>query len=224
MKIVLFGATGMIGQGALREVLADPAIARVVSVVRAPTATRDPKLHEIVQTDFLDLSAIEAALAGADACLFCLGTSSVGLSEAQYARVTYDYTLAAARTLSRLNPGMTFVYVSAVGADSSENGRVMWARVRGRTENDLFRLPFRRVYAVRPAMIRPLHGIRARVAYIDRVYRVLAPVLPLLQRLVPAYVTSTEELARAMLALAKHGGTARVVEARDIARLAAQAG
>lgn len=220
MKVILFGATGMIGQGALRECRRDPTITRIVSVVRRSSGTRDPRLREVVHHDFLDLSAIEGDLSGADACLFCLGISSVGLSEADYARVTRDYTLAAARTLSRLSPGARFIYVSAAGTDSSERGRIMWARVRGGVENAVFALPFARVHAVRPAGIRPMHGIRSRTPYIDRTYRVLAPVLPALQRWFPAYVTSTEELARAMLALAKGRAAPRVVEARDLAGLA----
>ena len=173
-------------------------------------------MREIRHADLLDLSPIANALSGHEACLFCLGITSVGLSEAHYAHVTHDLTLSIARTLAQHNPGMNFVYVSAAGSDASERGRVMWARVRGRTENALFRLPFRRVYAVRPAGIRPRDGIRSRTAYVDALYRVLGPVLPLLQRALPAYVTDTRELSRAMLRLAKSGGMVRVIEARDI--------
>ncbi|WP_336485925.1 NAD-dependent epimerase/dehydratase family protein [Methylobacterium nigriterrae] len=223
MKLILFGATGMIGQGALREALGDPDVEAILAIGRRETGERHPKLREIVRADLLDLSDIEGDLDGYDACLFCLGISSVGLSEAQYADVTHGITLAVARTLARADPGMVFVYVSAAGSDETEHGRVMWARVRGRTENDLFRLPFRRVYAVRPAGIRPLHGIRSRTPYVDRLYRVLGPVLPLIQRALPAYVTDTGELARAMLRLAKRGGLIRVIEARDIPALGRRA-
>ena len=219
MKLILFGATGMIGQGALREALRDPEVEAVLAIGRSTTGQRHPKLHEIRHPDLLDLAAIEAEVAGHDACLFCLGISSVGLSEADYAHVTHDITLAVARTLAQHNPGMSFVYVSAAGSDATERGRVMWARVRGRTENALFRLPFRRVYAVRPAGIRPRDGIRSRTGYVDALYRVLGPVLPLLQRALPAYVTDTRALARAMLRLAKRGGMIRVIEARDIPAL-----
>jgi uncharacterized protein YbjT (DUF2867 family) len=216
MKLILFGATGMIGQGALREALRDPEVEAVLAIGRSITGQHHPKLREIRHPDLRDLSAIAAELSGYDACLFCLGISSVGLSEAHYAHVTHDLTLSIARTLAQHNPGMSFVYVSAAGSDASERGRVMWARVRGRTENALFRLPFRRVYAVRPAGIRPRDGIRSRTGYVDALYRVLGPALPLLQRALPAYVTDTRELSRAMLRLAKSGGMVRVIEASDI--------
>ena len=219
MKVILFGATGMIGQGVMRECLIDADVTNVLSAVRGATGRSDPKLREMVLPDMGDLSGVEAELSGYDACLFCLGISSAGLSEAQYARVTHDLTLAVAGTLARLNPGMIFVYVSAFGSDSTESGRTMWARVRGRTENDLFRLPFARVHSIRPAAIRPLHGIRTRTAYLDVLYRLLSPLLPLVQAVLPGYVTSTEELARAMLTLAKRGGP-KIVESREIAALA----
>ncbi len=225
MKILLFGATGMVGQGVLREALLDPQVEAVLSVGRSPAGQRHPKLREILHPDLGDLTAIEAELAGHDACLFCLGISSVGLSEADYAQVTHDLTLAAARTLARLDPGMVFVYLSAAGSDRTEQGRGMWARVRGRTENALFRLPFARVHAVRLAGIRPMHGIRSRTPYVDRFYRLLSPVLPLLQAVFPAIMTSTEEFGRAMLALAKgRDGAPPVIEGRDIAALARAAG
>lgn len=219
MKIILFGATGMVGQGVLRECLLDPAVEAVLSVGRSPTGQRHPKLREIRHPDMIDLTAIEPQLAGYDACLFCLGISSVGLSEADYTHVTHDVTLAVARTLVRLEPGMIFIYLSGAGSDGTEQGRVMWARVRGRTENDLARLPFARVNSVRLGAIRPMHGIRSRTRYIDRLYRLLSPVLPLLQAVFPAYVTSTEEFGRAMLALAKGAQAPPVVESRDIPRL-----
>lgn len=216
MRLILFGATGMIGQGVLREALRDRDVESVLSISRRPGGQSHPKLREIVRADPGDLSGLEAELKGHDACLFCLGISSVGLSEAQYAAVTEHLTLRVAGTLARLDPGLTFVYVSAAGSDASERGRVMWARVRGRTENALFRLPFKRVYAVRPADIRPLDGIRSRTPYVDALYRALAPALPLIQRVLPAYVTDTGELARAMLRLGRQGGLVRVIEARDI--------
>ena len=221
MKVILFGSTGMIGQGALRACLEDPSVEAVLAPVRAPTGQSDPKLTEIVVPDFLDLSAFATPFAGYDTCLFCLGTSSAGMSEAQYRHVTHAITLCAATLLARLNPNMSFVYVSAAGTDSSESSRIMWARVRGGTENALMRLPFRAVYAVRPGVIRPLHGIRSRTPWIDRLYGVLGPVLPALQRRLPAYITDTEQLARAMLALARSGSRSRIVEHRDLATLAA---
>src|SRR5258708_2224020 len=141
MKVLLFGASGMVGQGALRECLLDPAVEQVTAVGRTPTAVKNSKLREITLNDLADYSPIEHELTGFDACFFCLGVSSAGMSEADYERVTYGVTMAAAETLSRLNPQMTFIYVSGAGTDSSEHGRVMWARVKGKTENALPRLP-----------------------------------------------------------------------------------
>ena len=158
MKVILFGATGMVGQGVLRECLLDPTVDAVLTVGRSPTGQRHAKLREITHADFGDYSAIEDDLRGYDACFFCLGVSSVGLSEADYHRVTYEYTLAAARTLVRLNPGLTFVYVSGQGTDSTEKGRTMWARVKGRTENELLKMPFKGAYMFRPGYIQPVKG------------------------------------------------------------------
>jgi uncharacterized protein YbjT (DUF2867 family) len=224
MKIILFGATGMVGQGVLRECLLDPAVERVLSIVRAPGGGRGPKLQELVHNDFFDYSAIENELAGYDACFFCLGVSSAGMQEADYRRVTYDLTLAAARTLARLNPtsagGMTFVYVSGTGTDSSEKGRSMWARVKGKTENDLLRLPFKAAYMFRPGAIVPLYGVKSKTKFVQAFYTVLKPVLPLLYRLFPKYVTTTEQMGRAMLTVAKRGAPKSILETADINRIA----
>ena len=165
MKVILFGATGMVGQGVLRECLLDPGVESVLAVGRSPTGQRNAKLREIVHDNFLDFSAIESELAGFDACFFCLGVSSVGMSEDRYRHLTYDITLAAARTLSKLNPGMVFVYVTGRGTNSTEQGSLMWARVKGKTENDLLKLPFKAAYMFRPAGIQPLHGIRSKTAW-----------------------------------------------------------
>jgi uncharacterized protein YbjT (DUF2867 family) len=159
MKVIIFGATGMVGQGVLRECLLDPDVRRVLSIGRSATGQRHEKLRELIRADLLDYSAIENELRGYDACFFCLGITSLGLSEEQYRRVTYDITMAAAKALAGLNPDMTFIYVTGVGTDSTEHGRTMWARVKGETENALLRLPFRAAYMFRPAAIQPLHGI-----------------------------------------------------------------
>jgi uncharacterized protein YbjT (DUF2867 family) len=159
MKVIIFGATGMVGQGVLRECLLDPDVQRVLSIGRSATGQRHEKLRELIRADLLDYSAIENELRGYDACFFCLGITSLGLSEEQYRRVTYDITMAAAKALARLNPDMTFVYVTGAGTDSTEHGRTMWARVKGETENALLRLPFRAAYMFRPAAIQPLYGI-----------------------------------------------------------------
>ncbi|WLT31254.1 NAD(P)H-binding protein [Geothrix sp. PMB-07] len=219
MKVLLFGATGMIGQGVLRECLLDPEISEVRSVVRRPSGTAHPKLVEIMHEDFLDFTAIEDQLRGLDACFFCLGVSSAGLSEAAYRRVTYDLPLAAATTLCRVNPAMTFGYISGAGADSSETGRVMWARVKGQIENALRRLPFKAVYLFRPGAIRPLHGIRSRTPLYRALYVVLGPFLPLLKVFSPDSLTTTEQLGRAMIRAGLHGAPQAVLEMRDINRL-----
>ena len=159
MNVVLFGATGMVGQGVLRECLLDQKVQTVLSIGRSATGQAHPKLRELVRKDLLDFSPIEAQLIGFDACFFCLGVSSAGMTEEAYRRVTYDITMAAAQTLARLNPAMTFIYVSGAGTDSTERGRIMWTRVKGKTENALLRLPFKAAYMFRPAAIQPLHGI-----------------------------------------------------------------
>lgn len=210
----MFGATGMIGQGVLRECLRDDGVERVVAVGRTPTGRSEPKLREIVVPDLFDLSAVESQLAGFDACFYCLGVSAVGMTEEQYSRVTYDLTVGVAATLARLNPSMVFVFVSAAGASSSETG-AMWARVRGRTENALFRLPFR-AYVFRPGLIQPLHGIKSRTRLYNAVYVTLAPVMPLLRRLSPGHVTTTENIGRAMLRVGRDGFPRPILHTADI--------
>ena len=223
MKVILFGATGMVGQGVLRECLRDPEVTQLLAVGRRPMSQQHPKLRELVVPDLYDLSSVERQLTGYDACFFTLGTSAVGLTEAKYSHVTYDLTMAVARTLVRLNPGMTFIYVSGTGTDSSERGRVMWARVKGRTENALLALGFRRAFMFRPGVIVPMHGIRSRTTAYRIGYFVMAPVLPLLRRLFPKAVTTTELVGRAMLAVAEHGNPQPVLESADINRVAAEA-
>ena len=219
MRVILFGATGMVGQGVLRECLLDPGVERVLAVGRTATPQREEKLHDLVVANFLDFSAVERELSGYDACFFCLGITSAGMTEADYRRVTYDFALAAAQTLVRINPEMTFVFVSGAGADSTGRGRVMWARVKGQTENALLALPFKGVYVFRPAAIQPLHGIRSKTAWINAAYAVLGPLYPVFKRLAPDYVTTTEQVGRAMLAVARRGAPKRVLENADINRL-----
>jgi uncharacterized protein YbjT (DUF2867 family) len=219
MKVVLFGATGMVGQGVLRECLLDAAVESVVAVGRNPTGQRHAKLHEIVHDDFLDFSRIASQLAGYDACFFCLGVSSLGMSEEQYRRLTYDITLAAARTLAKLNPQMVFIYVTGRGTDASERGKLMWARVKGKTENDLLKLPFKAAYMFRPAGIQPLHGIRSKTGWVQAIYVGAAPLLSLLHRLAPTYMTTTEQVGRAMIKVARDGHPKPVLESDDINRI-----
>jgi uncharacterized protein YbjT (DUF2867 family) len=217
MRILLFGATGMIGQAALRECLLADDVGEVVAIGRAPTGQTHPRLTELVHDDLWHCDAVADRLDGFDACFFCIGRTSSGMDEARYTHFTFDMTLAAAAVLARLNPQMTFVYVSGAGADSSGQGRAMWARVRGRTENALQRLPFKAVYAIRPGVIQPLHGIRSRTASYRWFYLLGGPLLPLLRALLPNTVLSTDIVARALLTLARTGWPEPVLEAADIA-------
>jgi len=219
MNVLLFGASGMVGQGVMRECLLDAEVKRVLSIVRVPAGRADPKLREVIHKDFFDFSEIEGELSGYDACFFCLGVSSAGMKEADYRRVTYDITLAAAQLLARLNPAMTFIYVSGLGTDSSECGRTMWARVKGKTENDLLRLPFKAAYMFRPGGIVPLHGVKSKTGFVQVTYKVLGPLLPLLYWLFPHYVTTTEQIGRAMLKVAKQGAPKSIFETADINRM-----
>ncbi|MGD0363537.1 MAG: NAD(P)H-binding protein [Bryobacteraceae bacterium] len=220
MKAILFGATGMVGQAVLRECLLDADVESVLSIGRGTTGQTYRKLRELVHRDFLDFSAIENSLAGFDACFFCLGVSSAGMKEADYRRVTYDFTLAAAQALAGRNPGMTFVYVSGAGTDSSEKGRTMWARVKGETENALLRLPFKAAYMFRPAVIVPRDGIRSKTRVYQLFYTILGPLLPVLNAIMPQYVTTTEKLGRAMIQVARRGWAKPVLENPDINAIA----
>ena len=216
MRVLIFGASGMVGQGVLRECLMDPDVESVVTIVRSATGQQDTKLRELVYDNFLDFSPIEGQLSGFDACFFCLGVSVAGMSEEHYQRITYGFTLAAARVLVGLNPNMTFIYVSGAGTDSSERGRSMWARVKGKTENELLRLPFHAAYMFRPGVIVPLHGIQSKTRIYRVFYILLGPVLPLLKGRFPKYVTTTEQIGRAILKVAKRGWPKRVLETDDI--------
>jgi len=219
MKVILFGATGMVGQGVLRECLLDADIESVLAVGRSPTGRRHVKLREIRHDYYLDYSAIESQLTGFDACFFCLGVSSVGMNEERYRHLTYDITLAAARTLARLNPGMVFTYVTGRSTDSTEQGPMMWARIKGKTENDLLKLPFKAAYMFRPAGIQPLHGVRSKTPWVQAIYVVAAPLLSYLNRVAPNYMTTSEQLGRAMIKVARDGFPRPVLESEDINRL-----
>jgi uncharacterized protein YbjT (DUF2867 family) len=223
MKVLIFGATGMVGQGVLRECLRAPDVEVVQTVGRTRTGQLDPRLIEVVQPDLMDYRAVEAPLTGFDACFFCLGVSSVGMQEAEYARLTYDLTLAAAQTLARLNPQMTFVYVSGASTDSTEQGRSMWARVKGKTENALQRLPFKGVYLFRPGVIQPLNGARSKTRSYQLFYTLARPFLSTLRALFPNQILSTEDIGLAMLAVARHGADKAVLETADIRALSRSA-
>ncbi|HEX6272899.1 MAG TPA: NAD(P)H-binding protein [Polyangiaceae bacterium] len=223
MKVVLFGATGMIGQGVLRQCLLEPEVTAVLSVARRTTGKSAPKLRELVVDDFTDFSPIADELTGYDACFFCLGVSSAGMSEADYTRVTYDVAVAAGRTLLEQNPNLTFVFVSGAGTDSTERGSTMWARVKGRAENAILAMPFKASYVMRPAAIMPVHGERSRATVTRVGYAALGWLLPVVKMLYPRGVTTTERLGLAMLELVKHGSSKRVLESGDIDELGRQA-
>jgi uncharacterized protein YbjT (DUF2867 family) len=215
VKIIVFGATGMVGQGVLRECLRAEDVQSVLIVGRTPTTYGHAKLREVLHADFTDLAPIEPELAGYDACFFCLGVSSVGVDPETYERITYGYTVAVAEPLARLNPEMVFIYVSGDGTDSSERGRSRWARVKGRTENAVLALPFHG-YAFRPGYIQPLHGVVSRTRVYNAFYTVAKPLYPVLKRALPGWVTTTEQLGRAMLAVARVRPEKRILGSREI--------
>ena len=211
MKIVLFGASGMVGQGVLRECLRDDDVTEIVSLVRRPTDSQHAKLREIVHSDFTDFTGVDFAgvdFTGVDACLFCLGVSAVGMKEDAYRRITYDFTLAAARALTPA----TFIYVS--GAGTSATGRAMWARVKGETENALLALADN-TYMFRPGFIMPMYGTASKTGLYRVIYAIARPLNPILIRM-PKYATSAERLSRAMLRVAKHGYSKRILESVNI--------
>jgi uncharacterized protein YbjT (DUF2867 family) len=220
MNVLIFGATGMVGQGVLRESLRAPDVAKVVAVGRSPSGVQHPKLQDLLLPDLTRYDAVEAQLQGFDACFFTLGVSSAGMSEADYSALSYDLTLHAARVLARLNPRMTFIYVSGAGTDSSERGKTMWARVKGRTENALQTLGFKAVYLFRPGVIQPLHGIRSKTGSYRVFYSLFKPLLPLLRALLPKQILTTESVGVAMLEAVRHGAPQAILETADIYQLA----
>ena len=221
MNVLILGATGMVGQGVLRECLLDEGVTRVVTLGRSPTGQSHPKLREIVHGELLNLRPIEGQLTGLGACFYCLGASATGLSEADYTQINYVLTMSVAEALARIDPDMTFVYVSGAGTDSSERGRAMWARVKGRTENALLRLPFKAAYMLRPGLIIPMHGVKSKTRLYRAFYTVLGPLLPLMRKLFPRSIITTEQLGRVMLRLARSGYSKPVLETADLSALSA---
>jgi uncharacterized protein YbjT (DUF2867 family) len=214
----------MVGQGVLRECLLDPEVESVLVIGRSATGQKNDKLHEIVLKDLFDFSSIEDRLSGFDACFFCLGVSAVGMKEEAYRHLTYDLTTSVAGVLCRLDPGMTFIYVSGASTDSTEKGRMMWARVKGRTENALLRMPFKAKYMFRPGYVQPLHGVRTKTKWYGAVYAMMGPLYPVWKLLFPRYVTTTECIGRAMLNVSKHGAPISVLESQDINRVCVNSG
>ncbi len=216
IRAIVFGATGMVGEGVLHVALNHPEVDAVLAIGRRSCEVQHPRLKEIILRDFFNYAPLEDQLVGYDACFFCLGVSSVGMKEPEYTRITYDLTMEAARVLSRLNPGMTFCYVSGAGTDGTEHGRLMWARVKGRTENHLAALPFKAVYLFRPGFIKPIPGLKRAFA----AARALGWLYPLLKALFPNYVCTLEDVGLAMVHVATRGSERRVLENRDIDLLA----
>jgi uncharacterized protein YbjT (DUF2867 family) len=214
MRILIFGATGMVGQGALRECLRDGRVTEILSLVRAPSGVSDPKLTEIILTDLTLIASQASRLGHFDACLYCVGVSALGMSEAQYTEVTHDLTMTIAKVLIRRNPAMTFIYVSGTG--TSRNSHQMWARVKARTEDELAAMKFKAVFDFRPGFIQPLHGVTSKTGWYTAQYLLTRPFAPLFVHLFPRLATTTERLGRAMLKVAAEGYSVRVLENIDI--------
>lgn len=220
IRVLVTGATGMVGEGVLHECLQSPEVDRVVVLGRRPCGYTHDKLTEIVVSDLYAIDAYEEQLSGLDACLFCLGTSSIGKSEAEFTRISHTLTLHIAQVFLRANPQSSFSYISGMGTDSSEKGRTMWARVKGRTENDLAKLGFSATYAFRPGYLHPTPGMRNTLSY----YRYIGWLYPALRLFTPQHVSRLSELGRAMIAAHAHGFSKRHVEVADIVILAKGAG
>jgi len=222
LKTLLFGSTGMVGTGVLLECLADDRVTAVLAIGRSPSGRIHPKLTDLPHQDFLHFESLQPKLAGYDAYFFCLGVSSLGLDEAEYTRITYDYTVAAARACLASNPAGTFCYISGAGTDSTERSRSMWARVKGRTENDLLGLGFRRAYMLRPGFIQPVKGVRSKTGWYQAFYTVLAPLSPVIRTLFPGIATTTSAVGRAMIRLGLEGYAKPILTTRDINLLASE--
>ncbi|MCH6573850.1 MAG: NAD-dependent epimerase/dehydratase family protein [Bacteroidetes bacterium] len=214
INAIIFGATGMVGEGVLHECLKHPDIESVLVINRRSCGVNHEKLREIIHTDFLDFSTIENELAGYNACYFCMGVSSIGKKEEEYTRLTYDLTMHVANTLVKLNPEMTFCYISGAGTDSTEKGRSMWARVKGKTENDLMKLPFKASYMFRPGYIQPTKGLKNTYKF----YKVVAPIYPLIKLLFSKYVCTLQEIGLSMINVTLYGSDKQILECKDIVR------
>lgn len=212
VRAILTGTTGMVGEGVLRECLLHPEVEAVLVINRKPCGVKHEKLKEIIHSDFLSLVSIEKELKGYNACYFCAGVSSLGKKEKEYTRITYDLTIHFADTLLKHGSQLTFCYVSGVGTDSTEKGKIMWARVKGKTENDLLKRPFKDAYMFRPGYIQPTRGLRK--TYL--IYKIISPLYPVIKVLFPRYVVSLEELGKAMINVTLKGSDKKVLECTDI--------
>jgi len=218
LNVIITGATGMVGEGVLHEAILDPNVSSILVIGRTSCSVSHPKVHQLVHRNFFDFSTVTDLLHGFNACFFCLGVSSIGMKEAEYTRITHDLTLHVAETLVKLNPEMTFCYVSGAGTDSTAQGRSMWARVKGKTENDLRRLPFRAAYMFRPGFIRPTKGLQR--AFL--LARIVGAGYPVIHTLFGKYVCTLEEVGRAMINVSKDGYEKPVLECIDIQKAGAR--
>ncbi|MCB0600530.1 MAG: epimerase [Saprospiraceae bacterium] len=215
LRVFITGSTGMIGQSVLRECLASQDIERVLVINRRPLGIFHPKLEEVIHNDPGNIEVLLPRLNGFDACYYCLGVSSAGMKEEAYSRITYDYTIHCAGVCLKANPNMVFCYVSGAGTDRTEKGRTMWALVKGRTENALLAMPFHAVYLFRPGYVQPMKGIKSRTPLYNALYAIFKPLYPLLKHL-PRWVTSTEQIGKAMIRVTLDGYNRPVLESRDI--------
>ncbi len=215
IRAIITGTTGMVGKGVLLECLDSPEVESVVVVNRKPIDLQHEKLKEVIHSDFFDLSNIKNELTGFNTCFFCMGITSVGINEQDYTRITYDLTINFAKEVLSVNPGMKFCYVSGAGTDSTEKGRTMWARVKGKTENDLLKMPFKDAYMFRPGFIQPMRGIKSSTKLYDTIYRFVAPLYPLLKHL-PSMVTSSVQMGKAMISVVHSEYPRKILESRDI--------
>ncbi|MBX9851220.1 MAG: epimerase [Cytophagaceae bacterium] len=215
IKAIITGVTGMVGEGVLHECLLHPEVEHVLVITRKPSGVTHPKLKEIIHSNFLDFSPIESQLKGYNACFFCLGVTSIGKNEAEYSKLTYDLTMHVAKTLVKHNPDMTFGYISGSGTDSTEKGKSMWARVKGKTENDLMKLPFKKVYAFRPGYMQPTKGLKNSNKY----YAAFSWAYPVWRTVFPKYVSTLKEMALAMINSVLKGYDKQVLEVKDIVAL-----
>lgn len=218
LKVILTGATGMVGEGVLHECISHPEVAEILVLTRKPAGIGHPKVKELIHSDFHDLSAVEHQLAGYNACFFCLGVSVIGMTEADYVKTTYTLTLHVATTFAKLNKDMIFCYISGASTDSTEKGRSMWARVKGKTENDLLKLPFKKVYLFRPGYMHPTKGLKNTLPY----YKYLSWMYPFFRLVMPSFVSTLKELGLAMINSARIGYEKPVLEVKDIVKLAKQ--
>jgi hypothetical protein len=216
IRAIILGSTGMVGEGVLHVSLNHPDVESVLVINRRPCGVEHEKLTEIIHQDFHDFSSIEDQLTGYNACYFCMGVSSIGMTEEDYRHITYDLTMHVANTLVKLNPDMSICYVSGVGTDSSEQGRTMWARIKGKTENDLMKLPFKAAYMYRPGYIQPIKGMKNTY----KMYKLFGPFYPIIKTFFSKYACSLNDLGHSMINVVLHGSDVQILENKDITHTA----